>query len=356
MSILIREITPTHIEFHHSGSERDTFASIIEHHTKPKKAGGRGWTRCAYTVMLKRDGDTGKMKRIEFPHLGGASREGVALTYSICLLGNFSERKMDSVEYLAVCSEAVAVCARFHIPIARAFGHWEVDGRAHTECPGDQYDMDGLRADITATMEGGDCGGRQGVNTDGDREGGDDSGAARRETSVDDFKNSSLEVASKVVPDAPHFRDDVLCPGLALGPRQRREDVESRNSPCNIRRAVHVERVKENTSEGKMTMARTTIEMLEQAVANGEYVKEVFEFVTYRNLTHPDVIRKVCPKCGRLYDNYLLCIGGLIGCRKCAQNDLVKNFAAALPNRLATEILPGIGKHIVSKLGLPNIF
>ena len=95
-------------------------------------------------------------------------------------------------------------------------------------------------------------------------------------------------------------------------------------------------------------MSKLTVEELEVQAEEGKVIKEVFELVTYRDPNHPDVIRKKCPKCGKIFDKFLLCIDGLIGCNKCAAKDFVDR-GIALGKIKADEL---IAKGLVKLAGL----
>lgn len=81
------------------------------------------------------------------------------------------------------------------------------------------------------------------------------------------------------------------------------------------------------SEEGERSMSKLTVAELEEQTNKNQVVKQVFKVVTYRDPAHPDVIRKVCPVCGKVFDKYLLFRNGLIGCRKCAFKAFLKRCA-----------------------------
>ena len=96
-------------------------------------------------------------------------------------------------------------------------------------------------------------------------------------------------------------------------------------------------------------MSKLTVEELEEQASKGLVIKEVVEVKTYRDPDHPDVIRKVCPYCGRVFDNFLLMHSGLIGCRDCATKRfakrcaqfVAKNAVDKIPELVATAFMEG---------------
>lgn len=91
-------------------------------------------------------------------------------------------------------------------------------------------------------------------------------------------------------------------------------------------------------------MSKLTLEELEKHAEEGKVIKEVHELVTFRDPRHPDVIRKVCMHCNRVFDRFLLCVGGLIGCRECATKILVKRLGELAKLRVDELLVEGKDK------------
>ena len=88
-------------------------------------------------------------------------------------------------------------------------------------------------------------------------------------------------------------------------------------------------------------MSNLTVEELEKQAEEGKVIKEVFEVLTFRDPNHCDVIRKVCPLCGKVFDRYLVFAGGIIGCRKCGTKVFMTRLEEQAKKQLIGAIVSG---------------
>ena len=78
-------------------------------------------------------------------------------------------------------------------------------------------------------------------------------------------------------------------------------------------------------------MSRWTEEAL---VASGEFDVEEVTFKFYYHKNKVQDVKKVCPFCKKVFDKYLLAVGPLVGCRKCAYEKAKKRGIVIAKERL----------------------
>lgn len=156
------EATQPHLDgFHHkyivlhhtAGPDGQTVIDIDNEH-KAQGWAGVGYHRLVYT--------NGEIHEGRPDDVMGAQAKGLnAWSIGVCVIGDFSHKLPNQVQWKALVHTLAVECSRWGIPVERIIGHRDVSGIVHdpsvaTACPGDKLyaDLVPLRAEVAVAMRG----------------------------------------------------------------------------------------------------------------------------------------------------------------------------------------------------------
>jgi len=156
------------ITVHHTASGSKSGAQSVDvtmvagwHRQNGIGMGYKDSRACAYHYLILRDGRVQAGRPIERPSSGTKNAQDNRATIAICLVGDFGSRRagrgtagMHPTEAQLAALEKTALWAfdRYGFGSERVRGHREV---AASECPGDNFNLDGLRSRLRKAQESG---------------------------------------------------------------------------------------------------------------------------------------------------------------------------------------------------------
>ena len=113
----------------------------------------KGWDDIGYHAGLERYGDQLVIMRGRKPWVMGAHCKAAGRnrdSLGVCVVGEYDTEPPAPDVYNAAIHLLAGLCWTFHIPPTSVYGHREFES-AKT-CPGEQWDLNGVRRDIAALL------------------------------------------------------------------------------------------------------------------------------------------------------------------------------------------------------------